>query len=43
MTNLWCVRADFGTYAQHFVKGGYVAIGWMPTTDLSPITTRDEL
>jgi predicted Mrr-cat superfamily restriction endonuclease len=43
MTNLWCVRADFGTYAQHFVKGGYVAIGWMPTTDLSQIMTRDEL
>jgi restriction system protein len=43
MTNLWCVRADFGTYTQHFVKGGYVAIGWMPTTDLSQITTRDEL
>jgi restriction system protein len=43
MTNIWCVRADFGTYTQHFVKGGYIAIGWMPTTDLSQVTTRDQL
>ncbi|MFY9268621.1 MAG: restriction endonuclease [Candidatus Manganitrophaceae bacterium] len=43
MTNLFCVRAEFGTYAQHFVSGGYVAIGWMANTDLSAIATRDEL
>jgi len=43
MSNLWCVRAEFGTYAQHFVQGGYVAIGWMKNTDLSSIQNRDEL
>lgn len=43
MTNVWCVRAEFGTYTQHFVSGGYVAIGWMPDTNLSAIATRDEI
>ena len=41
--NVFCVRADFGTYAKSFVAGGFVAIGWMPKTDLSAIATRDEL
>lgn len=43
MTNVWCVRAEFGTYTKQFVDGGYVAIGWMPNSDLSQVTTRDEL
>lgn len=43
MTNVWCVRAEFGTYTKQFVEGGYVAIGWMPNNDLSHIKTRDEL
>jgi restriction system protein len=43
MTNLWCIRAEFGTYTRHFVEGGYVGIGWMPGVDLSMIRTRDEL
>jgi restriction system protein len=43
MINVWCVRAEFGTYATHFLEGGYVAIGWMPDTDLSPIKSREEL
>ena len=43
MSNLFCVRAEFGTYTKHFVAGGYVAIGWMPDTDLSAVTARDEL
>lgn len=43
MNNVFCVRADFGTYTQQFVSGGYVAIGWMANTDLAAITTRDEL
>jgi len=43
VSNLFCVRAEFGTYTQQFVSGGYVAVGWMPDTDLSAITTRDEL
>lgn len=43
MSNVFCVRAEFGTYTQQFVNGGYVAIGWMADTDLSAIATRDEL
>lgn len=43
MTNVWCVRADFGTYTKQFVDGGYVAIGWMPNSDLSRVERRDEL
>lgn len=43
MTGVWCVRAAFGTYARHFVEGGYVAIGWMPGVDLSAVRSRDEL
>ncbi len=40
---LYCVRADFGTYTQHFLDGGYVGIGWLPEKDLSDIQNRDEL
>lgn len=43
MTNVWCVRAEFGTYTKQFVEAGYVAIGWMAHTDLSHIGSRDEL
>ncbi|MFC7459155.1 restriction endonuclease [Hydrogenophaga defluvii] len=42
MTNVWCVRADFGTHAKAFVDGGYVAIGWLQKS-LSGIKSRDEL
>ena len=43
MSNVFCVRADFGTYTKYFVDGGYVAIGWIPDTNLSSITSRNEL
>lgn len=43
MINVWCVRADFGTYTKQFVEGGYVAIGWLSKVDLSGIRSRDEL
>lgn len=42
MTNVWCVRGDFGTHAKAFVAGGYVAIGWIPQ-DLSQVTSREDL
>ena len=29
MNRVWCVRAEFGTYTEVFVKGGFVAIGWL--------------
>lgn len=44
MPDLYCVRADSGTYADHFVRGGYVGIGWTEMdTDLSDVHSRDEL
>ncbi|WP_295939482.1 restriction endonuclease [uncultured Alistipes sp.] len=43
MNNIYCVRADFGKYTHDFLKGGYVAIGWIPNDDLSLIKHRDEL
>jgi predicted Mrr-cat superfamily restriction endonuclease len=43
MTNVWCVRAAFGSYAKHFVEGGYVAIGWLSSSDLSQVHAREEL
>lgn len=43
MTNVWCVRADFGIFTKQFVEGGYAAIGWMPNSDLASVIARDEL
>lgn len=43
MVNVWCVRAEYGLYTQKFVDSGYVAVGWIPNTDLSKIATKDEL
>ncbi len=43
MANLFCVRADFGTYTEKFVAGGYIGLGWIPEVDLSGITAREQL
>lgn len=43
MPEVYCVRADFGTYTDHFVKGGFVGIGWFDKVDLSKVKSRDEL
>lgn len=40
---LYCVRAEFGTYTKQFIDGNYVVIGWLPKNDLSSITSREEL
>jgi hypothetical protein len=26
---LYCVRAEFGTYTKQFIDGGYVAVVWL--------------
>jgi predicted Mrr-cat superfamily restriction endonuclease len=41
--NLWCVRAEFGRYADDFRTGGYAAIGWINDNDLSEVTSREQL
>lgn len=43
MAKVWCVRAEYGTYSEDFIQGGYVAIGWVPSFDLAKIQSRDEL
>ena len=43
MTKVWCIRAEFGKYTDHFVLGGYVAVGWMNTADLTNVVAREEL
>ena len=43
MTSVFCVRANGGKYADHFKNGNYVAIGWIPGTDLSSITEEEQI
>jgi len=43
MTNVWCVRAEFGLYAQNFIDGGYAAIGWLESSNLDGVSSRDHL
>lgn len=43
MPELFCVRANNGQYTQQFLKGGYIAIGWLKKNDLLKIKTDDEL
>lgn len=44
MSNVWCVRANAGEYAEHFLRGGYTGIGWRKIEqDLGGIRTRDDL
>lgn len=43
LPNVYCVRAEFGTYAQNFINGEYAGIDYGIATDLSKITSRDEL
>ncbi|MDQ3668172.1 MAG: restriction endonuclease [Acidobacteriota bacterium] len=43
MPDVYCVRAEFGTYTKQFLDGGYVAIGWIPKVDLSKVRSKEEL
>jgi restriction system protein len=43
MPDVYCVRAEFGTYTKQFLDGGYAAIGWLPEVDLSKIRSKEEL
>lgn len=43
MPNLYCIRAEFGKYTDCFLKGGYVAIGWLLDDNLSSIQSKDEI
>ncbi|MBA4422361.1 MAG: hypothetical protein C0390_04565 [Syntrophus sp. (in: bacteria)] len=43
MSNVWCVRAEFGKYTNNFVSGGYIAISYGIKEDLAGITNREDL
>ena len=43
MPNLWMVRAESGRYAEHFVRGGYAGLWWIPGHDLGQIQNREQI
>lgn len=43
MPKVFCVRAESGIYAKHFVEEGFAGIGWSNTPDLSQVKSSDEL
>lgn len=43
MPSLFCVRAEFGKYTDNFLKGGYVAIGWLLNSELFNVRNKDEI
>jgi restriction system protein len=43
MSELYCVRAEFGTFTEQFINGGYIAIGWLPSDNLSSIAKKEDL
>jgi restriction system protein len=43
MPEVYCVRAEYGSYTKYFIEGGYVAIGWMKSHDLTNVRTKDEV
>jgi restriction system protein len=43
MDRIFCVRADFGKYTDHFINGGYAAVGWFSGQDFSAASSREDL
>jgi predicted Mrr-cat superfamily restriction endonuclease len=43
MSDVYCVRADYGKYVNYFLRGGYAAIGWEIERDLSGLTSIEEI
>ena len=43
MANVWAVCAYYGHYAKNFVDGGYAAVGWIANSDLSGVSTKEEI
>ena len=41
--NVYCVRANYGLYAERFRNGSYVGIGWLEGVDLSEVADLDEV
>lgn len=41
--NIIFVRSNYGQFTPQFIKGGYVAIGWLDKTDLKSVKNREEV
>ena len=41
MTSVWVVRSEYGKYSEHFLKGGYVAAGWLRARDVTSFDSKD--
>ncbi len=42
MSTIWMVSAEHGRYPEHFVNGGYAAVGWLDK-DLTSAHSREEI
>ncbi len=43
MPTIWMVSAEFGTYTNTWVEGGYAAVGWLAQENLTSVHSRDEI
>jgi restriction system protein len=43
MPNVIVVRSNYGQYTPQFLRGSYVAIGWLDEVNLSKVKSREEL
>jgi predicted Mrr-cat superfamily restriction endonuclease len=43
MSQVFCVRADFGRHTDSYIKGGYVAVDWLTREDLGGAENREDL
>ncbi len=43
MTRVWVVRSRYGRYTDDFVRGGYVAAGWLPRHDLTECDSKEAI
>ena len=43
MPTIWMVSAEYSRYTDHFVNGGYAAVGWLDKEDLTSVQSREEI
>ena len=43
MPRVWCVRANFGKFADYFVKHGFIGLNYGITEDLTKLQTKEQI
>lgn len=43
MDNVWCVRAEFGTYTKNFVNGGFAGVDYGINESLADVKSREDI